>query len=478
MPLKHYYQGIRGQKEFSNMQIFRNLYFIALAAALSGLLFGYDAGIISGAMLFIKKTFLLNDTEIGLIVSAVPLGALISAMFSGKINDLVGRKKILLATAIFFAVGSLVCSVTDNVTGLIIGRFLLGFAVGMSSSSAPMYIAEMAAKKHRGQLVTLYLIAVNGGLFVSYVVAYSFAHAGLWRYMLGLGMVPAAILIICAFALPESPRWLVLKGKLTKATAILEKLHGAIKAQQEIHEIQSIRREAKLSLATILRSGYLRVILLGIMVSIFTQAVGINAIIYYAPTIFQKTGFNKATVSILATMGIGLTVTLAAAFAASFIDKVGRRKLLLSGLAGIILSLILIISSFHFITDQQTLGWMMLLGSILFVACQGLSVGPACFLIPAEIFPAKIRGTGMGISIAFNWLTNALVAFLFPIMLDRYGIASSFSIFLMLSVIGWLLFYFYVPETKNISLERIELNALAGTKTRYLGDVTINESLT
>lgn len=451
------------------MLLIRNIYFIAFAAAISGLLFGYDAGIISGAILFIKKTFVITDTQVGLIVSAVPFGALISAVCIGKISDWVGRKKILIATALLFISGSLVCGLTPNVEYLIAGRFLLGLAVGMSSASAPIYIAEMTEKKNRGALVTLFLIAVNSGIFVSYLVNYIFAYDAAWRSMLALGVAPAIILLVCASLLPESPRWLVVQGKAQRAFVILEKIYGAAKAKLELAEMKSISQQENTSFRIILQPQFFKIILLGIIVSIFTQAVGINAIIYYAPTIFQKTGFSEATVSILATLGIGLTVTLSAVCAAIFIDKVGRRKLLLSGLAGIIFSLIMLVSAFYFISNQQLLGWMVLISSILFVAFQGLSVGPACFLIPSEIFPAKIRGTGMGISIAFNWLTNTLVAFLFPIVLNHYGATSSFALFLVISIIGWILFYAYVPETKNISLEKIELNLLAGTKTRYLG---------
>lgn len=447
-----------------------HIYFIALAAAISGLLFGYDAGIISGAMLFIKKDFTLSNATIGMIVSAVPIGALFAAAGVGKVNDVIGRKKVLILTAIIFAVGSFICAFAANITELILGRALLGIAVGTSSTSAPMYIAEMAEEKHRGRLVTLFLIAVNAGLFISYCIDYLFANSGEWRLMLGLGAMPAAILLIFALLLPESPRWLMLKGKIFQAKTILEKIHGIAKAKDELREINLVLQQEQLSLKTILRSRFSKIIGLGIIVSIFTQAVGINAIIYYAPTIFQKTGFSQATVSILATMGIGFMVTLAAVLAAIFIDKAGRRKLLLYGLSGIIFSLLLIVFAFHSIHNSLLLGWVVLLSSMLFVLCQSMSVGPACFLIPAEIFPAKIRGTGMGISIAFNWLTNALVAFLFPIVLDAYGAVSTFGMFTVLSAIGWLLFFLFVPETKNISLEKIELNILAGAKLRDLGN--------
>jgi SP family galactose:H+ symporter-like MFS transporter len=452
------------------MPLKNNISFISVVAALSGLLFGYDAGIISGALLFIEKSFSINDQQIGFIVSAVPVGALLAALAIARITDLIGRKKILGLTALAFILGSLLCGLASSVHELILGRFLLGLAVGWSSSSAPLYIAEMTEKKNRGRLVTLYLIAVNGGLLISYMTNYLLAPFESWRWMLALGMLPGGLFAALIYLLPESPRWLVLKGKTEEARSILKKIHGPDKADLEMREITQVLKEERFSLKQLFYSKFLPIIFLGIMISIFTQAVGINAIIYYAPMIFQQTGFNAAQAAILATVGIGFTVTLAAVLASLFIDKIGRRQLLLWGLAGIILSLLLIVFAFACIHNPITLGYLVLIGSLLFVLCQGLSVGPACFLLPSEIFPARIRGTGMGISIAFNWLTNAIIAFLFPMSLHYFGPAGSFGFFLITSTLGWILFYYFIPETKNVSLERIELNLLKGRKCRDLGE--------
>lgn len=450
-----------------------HLYFIALSAAISGIIFGYDAGIISGAILFIEKNFLISSYQMGLIVSAVPIGAIFSAASIGKLSDAIGRKKILIFTAIIFALGSLFCASATQIFELVLGRLFLGVAIGMCSSAAPMYIAEIAEEKLRGKLVTLFLIAVNGGLFISYATNYILAPHDAWREMLALGAVPAALLLLCAFFLPESPRWLMLKGKAQQALSILNKIHGEHAAAKEMQEIRAVVQQEQLSLKKIINSRYFKVIILGVLISVFTQAVGINILIYYAPTIFQKAGFSEATVSILATMGIGFTVTIAAIIAALFIDKVGRRKLLLIGLSGIILSLIIMCYAFHSIQNQHILGWTILVSSIFFVACQGLSVGPACFLLPSEIFPAKIRSYGIGISIAFNWITNSVIVFTFPVILNKYGAAFSFGLFVILSSIGWLLFYYFVPETKHVSLEKIEMNVLAGKSLRDIGEERI-----
>ena len=451
-------------------RFFCNIYFIAFSAAISGLLFGYDAGIISGAMLFIKKTFDVTNTQIGEMVGAVPLGALLSSIISGRFSDLFGRKKILIAASFLFIMGSLVCSLAISTYYLIVGRLFIGFAVGMSSSIVPVYISEISDKERRGKLVTLFLISVNFGIFISYAINLWLSHIESWRLMLGLGVIPAIVFLTAAIFLPESPRWLVINGKLDEAKKILEKIHGTIKSTVELKEIQLASKQQKITLKNALEGKFFKVLLLGALIGVFTQAVGINAIIYYAPTIFQKTGFNTAVVSILATLGIGFTVTASAIIASKFLDKFGRRILLLLGLLGIILSLCLIIFSFEYVHDQILLGWLTFCGFILFVAFQGVSVGPACFLLPTEIYPSRIRGIGVGISITFNWLTNFLVALLFPIALGLYGMVFVFKIFLILSIIGWVVFFLYVPETKTISLENIEINILENKKLRCIGE--------
>lgn len=448
---------------------FYNTSNLSLIISISGILFGYDAGIISGAMLFIKKTFEISSTQVGEIVSAVPLGALIAAIFTGYISDLLGRKKLLLITAILFLIGSLGCALANDPFLLIISRLLLGFAIGMGSSLSPMYISEMAEKNRRGKLVTLYLISVNFGIFISYLISLLLSHLELWRLMLGLGVIPASVLLIFSSFLPESARWLIANGKTEEGIEVLKKIHGNDGSKLEYEEIKKTLPLEKITLKSAFQFKFFKVIFLGALIGIFTQAVGINAIIYYAHTLFQKTGFNKTVITMLATLGIGFVVTLSAIFASIFIDQFGRRKLLLSGLCGIILSLLVIIFSFTYVHDQKILGWLALISFMFFVACQGISVGPACFLMPSEIFPAKIRGFGMGVSITFNWLTNFLVALLFPIALDAYGVAFVFKIFLALSVAGFSIFYFFIPETRNVSLENIELNILANKKLRLLG---------
>jgi len=445
------------------------LYLIAMVAALAGLLFGYDAGIISGAILFIKKSFAADPEKIGYIVAAVPFGALCAAAFCGRINDLIGRKFTLIIAAIMFMAGSIVCAYAPDIDVLVIGRVILGLAVGLGSFTAPIYIAEIAREQNRGALVTLNQLAITIGILLSYGVDYHFAATGDWRSMLGFGFVPAVPLLLCVLFLPYSPRWLVSNDRYEEAKKVLTDIHGEHHAQVEMAEIESVIGHTKMRLRDFFAAGFLRVLMLGIMVSVFTQAIGINAIIYYAPTIFQLTGASEATSSILATVGIGVVNVLFTIVAIFLFDRLGRRFMLLGGLLGIIASLVIVTVAFSYGVSAGPLAWITLLSCVLFVAFQAMSTGPSCWLIPSEIFPTRARGVGMGLSVASNWGTNVLVAFFFPIMLQDWGTGWSFATFLIIAIVAWVLFYLFVPEAKGVSLEKIEANIVKGLPLRELG---------
>lgn len=442
--------------------------FITLAAALAGLLFGYDAGIISGAILFIKHSFHLSPMQQGLIVGGVPFGALISSLMSGRLNDWLGRKKNLMITALIFFAGSAICAFAMNENTLVIGRLCMGFAIGIGSFSAPLYIAEISEQRFRGALVTLNQLAIVIGILLAYVVNYAFSHSGLWRDMLGGGMIPATLLFIAAILLPESPRWLVIKGKTNLAEKVLNLIHKD-SAQDELKQIQEVVSFQKTEGLNRSLSDFSRVIWLGVFVSILTQAVGINAIIYYAPSIFQLTGFNQETSAIFATVGIGLVNVIFTLVAVRFLDRFGRRPLLLIGVAGIVLSLVVLVLAFSVGIHSTTLAWIVFASMVFFIACQAIGTGPACWLIPSEIFPLSIRGFGMGLSVACNWGANVVVAFFFPIILNAWGAAGSFAAFLAIAIIALVYFFFFVPETKGVSLEKIETNLHLGKRARDLG---------
>jgi len=448
----------------------RQIFFIALCSAISGLLFGYDAGIISGALLFINKTFTLSSGETGWLVAMVPLGALIASGLSGKICDLFGRKKTLFLTALFFVIGSLISATASGVAILEMGRLILGIAIGVGSSTSPVYTSELANEKQRGWLVNLFVVFIQLGVFISFVVGYEFSHSGNWREMIGLGVIPALILGIVVFFLPESPRWLVVKNHLDRAMKILTKLYGQQEAKNKIIDIRGVVQQEQLGLRKLFQQRrYLKVIFIGVAVSFFTQTVGINAFNYYAPTIFQATGFATPSTATFYTMFMGLTLVISTISSLFFIDIVGRKKPLLIGTIGILATLLCISLSFKYVTNPTALGWIFLVNALVFMAFHGISIGPACFLIPAEVFPARVRGVGMGISVAFNWGANVLVAALVPMIIKNFGVSSLFGVFFVITIVAWLVFYYYIPETKGTTLEQIERNVFANLPAAELG---------
>jgi sugar porter (SP) family MFS transporter len=448
----------------------QHIFIIAACSALSGLLFGYDAGIISGALLFINKAFSISSSVEGWLVAMVPVGALFSSVLSGEICDLFGRKKTLFLTAITFTLGSLISAIAPSVGLLMIGRFIIGIAIGVGSSTSPVYTSELADERQRGWLTNLFVVFIQLGVFLSFVMSYLFSYAGDWRIMIGLGMIPAVILCIAVFFIPESPRWLVLKNKEKEAAAILTYLYGKKESEQKIADIHEVVKKDKVNFKMLFQQRrYLKVIFIGAAVSFFTQTVGINAFNYYAPTIFQETGFASPSTATFYTMFMGLTLVLSTISSLFFIDKIGRKKPLLLGTAGILVTLLCITLGFALVTNSTALGWIFLINAIVFMAFHGISIGPACFLIPSEVFPIRVRGLGMGISVAFNWGANVIVAALVPVIIQYVGVASLFATFFLITVIAWLVFYFYIPETKGTTLEQIERNVLANKACVELG---------
>jgi sugar porter (SP) family MFS transporter len=443
---------------------------VALAAACAGLLFGYDAGVISGALLFIKGHFHMSGEMQGLVVSAVPMGALVASALTGKFSDLWGRRRALSLAAVLFALGAVICALSASVHWLVTGRLILGLAVGVGSFSAPLYIAEVANKKHRGAMVTLNQFAIVIGICLAYLVNLLLAPHGQWRYMLGIGLVPALVLWLAVRALPESPRWLISRGNIDKARAILKRMLNKRGVESEISDLTAlVSSRVKMTMKEAVRLGFGRVLTLGVMVSVLTQAIGINAVIYYAPTIFKHTGFHN--VAILATLGIGLVNVLFTGISIFMLDLFGRRRLLMVGISGIVVSLVALTFVFFFPSTGMVTAWVSLISMFVFVASQAIGTGPACWLIPSEIFPTKLRGLGMGLSVASNWAANVVAAFFFPIVLLHAGPQYAFGAFLVIALGAWWYFYRSVPETKNLTLEQIEANLKAGVSMRNLGRV-------
>jgi sugar porter (SP) family MFS transporter len=455
---------------------YKNILTIGICSSLSGLLFGYDAGIIASALLFIKKDFFIDSSQIGLMVAMVPLGAFFSSIFSGYFTDLVGRKKALLLTAILFILGSMLCSIAFSLHLLIIGRFILGTAIGIGSCVSPVYTSELAEKRHRGWLVNLYVLSVQMGVFSSFLVGYLLSNIGNWRLMIAIGIVPALFLTLGIFFLPESPRWLFMKNKDKLARKIMINLYGEEESNRISKDILSVIKKDNSStvnsssLGILLRQPrLLKILFIGVSVSIFTQTVGINIFNYYGPTIFEATGFSEPSEAIFYTMLFGATLVISTFSSLFFIDRVGRRKPLIIGMSLISLVLLITTGGFYSLQEGKILALLFFFCSVFFMIFHGTSIGPVCFLIPSEIFPNRIRGLCMGISVSSNWLINFIISTYTPKVIEDFGVSSLFCIFLILTVLGTFIFYFFVPETKGISLENIEKNVVKGVKCRDLG---------
>lgn len=451
------------------MNTHKLIYVISAIAALAGLLFGYDTGIISGAILFIEKDFSLTSFQTEVVISAVLLGAIIGAFLSGKLTDTFGRKSLLIITAVIFIIGSLLSGLAVNFSYLVIGRMFLGIAIGMGSFIAPLYLAELAPPHIRGLLVSLNQVAITTGIMLSYLIDYYFSLSGDWKWMFFFGVFPALLLFIGALFLPESPRWLLLHGQPDKALNVLNSIRAPSIAQEELKAISTtINIEEKANWRLLMQKWVCSILVISVGLSFFQQVTGINTIIYYAPTILEMAGFQNASTAILATAGVGAVNVLFTIIALPLVDKWGRRPLLLIGLTGMCLSLILMGAAFHFPHLSQ-LRWIAVASMIIYIAMFAMSLGPVMWLIISEIFPLNVRGLGVSLAVAANWFFNMLVSLTFLTFINTLGASLTFFMYAILCFLAWIFVYKLVPETKECSLEEIENNLKAGKTSRNIG---------
>jgi sugar porter (SP) family MFS transporter len=443
---------------------------VALIAALSGILFGYDTGVISGAILFIKDEFQLSPQMNGLVVSAVLLGALLGAAISGRLTDRYGRKNLLIVDAMIFIIGTLGSSLAPNIPTIIMSRIVVGIAIGIASYIAPLYISEISPAKYRGALVSLNQLAITIGILLSYIVDATFAATHAWRWMLALGIVPALALWFGMLFLPYSPRWLMSRGREAEALQALDKINGGNGSSHE--QLENIKKSLSQQPGDwrLLFSKSIRpVLLIAAGLALLQQVTGINTLIYYAPTIFQMAGFNSASSAISTTLLIGIAFVLFTLVALPLVDSLGRRFLLFTGLSAMALSLALLSWSFHTQDLSGALKWMTLISMLVFIGGFAISLGPIMWLFIAEIFPLRVRGLGASLATCVNWGSNWLVAITFLTLIELLGPSGTFLIYFIVSLFALVFVYFWVPETKGCSLENIEANLHAGKPMRQLG---------
>ncbi len=455
---------------------------IATVAATGGLLFGFDTGVISGAIPFFQKAFNIGNDWVEIITTAGLVGAVIGALFSGRIADIIGRKKVILASAVIFAVGAVWSGAASTPMMLVFARLFLGIAIGVSSFAVPLYIAEISPTKSRGTLVSMFQLLITIGIMVSYLSDSAFAvpdtdprYTEVWRPMFYVGVIPALIMFIGMIFLPETPRWLISKGHEAKCREVLQKVEEPLLVEDAISRMKAdldADKRNKVSWKTIF-SKWLRVpLIIAVGIMFVQQFTGINTIIYYSPKIFLMSGFADAQAAVWASVSVGVVNVAFTILSLFMIDRLGRRKLYFIGLTGLVVALIAMGTSFAL---QATLGesikWVTISLVWVYIAFFAISLGPLGWLIISEVFPLSVRGIGSSIGALSNWLFNGVVAFTFfkivkgltmpgsEIVLkgeDLGNPAGAFFLYALVGILGIIWGYFFIPETKNVTLEKIE----------------------
>jgi sugar porter (SP) family MFS transporter len=435
---------------------------------LSGALFGYDQGVVSGALTSIKAEFSLNALLVEVVTSWVTLGALFGALLGGELADRLGRQRAVLIAGVVFTLGSLVEALAPGTVVLVGGRLIVGFGVGIAAVAAPLYAAELAPAALRGRFISAYQLAVAGGIFAAYLVDGWLSKAGAWRWMLGLSAAPGLMLIAVALLAPQSPRWLMRMGRRTDAATQMLKIHPGTNPASALDVIATtlVHDGGQASWAEVFSKQWRRPLLVGVGLAVFQQITGINAIIYYADQIFQAAGFtsqaDQTTVTTWAVGGVNVAATF---IAIAFIDRLGRRKLLLAGLLGMALSLAVVGTAFKFMTGSgsahsaatSTAGIVTLAALVVFIGCFAFSMGPVVWTVINEIFPGHIRGRAVAVATAVNWASAFIVSQVFLTLIDTLGNSFTFWMFSSFCLVGWIWIFYAVPETKGRSLEQIQL---------------------
>jgi sugar porter (SP) family MFS transporter len=430
---------------------------VAAIASLGGLLFGYDTGVISGALPFLKQTFALSANMQGVATSAVLVGATLGAAFAGSLSDRFGRKWVIVVVALLFVVGALGSAAAPTLTVLLAARAVVGVAIGVASMLTPLYLAEMAPKERRGAIVSLNQFCITFGILVSYLVDYALTGVkGDWRWMLGAGAVPGLVLFLGMLVLPESPRWLAGKGRVDEARLALRRMRAG-DVEAELSELQqdTLKNKGGTPWSAFLNRAARRPLIIGVSLAVFQQVTGINTVIYYAPSIFQSAGMSSTSVSILATAGVGLVNVIMTVVAMNLLDRAGRRALLLWGLGGMIAMLVVLALAFT-IGTKGAVAFITVAAVAVYVGFFAIGLGPVFWLLISEIFPLAVRGRGMSIATVANWGSNFVVTLVFPGVVAALGTAAAFAIFAVLSVGAFIYTYLQVPETNGKSLEEIE----------------------
>jgi sugar porter (SP) family MFS transporter len=456
-------------EEQPSVPISRWLWLTGAVILVAGVLFGYDQGVIAGALIGIEKEFNVSTQLVEVITSWVTLGALVGALIAGTVADRIGRRPAILGAAVLFVGGALVEAFAPNPTVLVVGRLIVGFGVGVASVAAPLYASEMAPTRLRGRFVSGYQFGITFGIFLAYLVDELLSSGDAWRAMLGVSAVPALLLVLLILPSSDTPRWYLSKGRTDDAERAVERVRPDDPAAGMAEIEASIAEDVpQATWAEVFAKRWRTPLLLGIGLAVFQQVTGINAIIYYANKIFAAAGFSTvADQTAATTWAIGAVNVVATLIAVAFVDRLGRRPLLLAGLVGMGLSLTAVGFAFRSLSDipaepvtqsagVTNSGVVALVGLVIYIASFAFSLGPVVWTLINEIFPRDIRGRGVAVATAFNWGSAWLVSQFFLSLTDSIGQASTFWLFAALCLAAFVWIWRYVPETRGRSLEDIE----------------------
>ena len=454
---------------------FGYLIFLSVVAALGGFLFGYDTAVISGTIAQVTQLFQLDALQQGWYVGCALVGSIVGVLFAGILSDKLGRKLTMVISAVLFSTSALGCALSADFAQLVVYRIIGGVGIGVVSIVSPLYISELAVAQYRGRLVSLYQLAVTVGFLGAYLVNYqllAWAESGtqlsvdwlnkifiteVWRGMLGMETLPAILFFIIIFFIPESPRWLIVRGKELKAVNILEKIYNSItEAKSQLNETKSVlTSETKSELSLLMKPGIFKAVIIGVCIAILGQFMGVNAVLYYGPSIFENAGLSGGD-SLFYQVLVGLVNTLTTILALVIIDKVGRKKLVYYGVSGMVVSLILIGLYFLFGDSLGVSSLFLLVFFLFYVFCCAVSICAVVFVLLSEMYPTKVRGLAMSIAGFALWIGTYLIGQLTPWMLQNLTPAGTFFLFALMCVPYMLIVWKLVPETTGKSLEEIE----------------------
>ena len=454
---------------------FGYLIFLSVVAALGGFLFGYDTAVISGTIAQVTQLFQLDALQQGWYVGCALVGSIVGVLFAGILSDKLGRKLTMVISAVLFSTSALGCALSADFAQLVVYRIIGGVGIGVVSIVSPLYISELAVAQYRGRLVSLYQLAVTVGFLGAYLVNYqllAWAESGtqlsvdwlnkifiteVWRGMLGMETLPAILFFIIIFFIPESPRWLIVRGKELKAVNILEKIYNSItEAKSQLNETKSVlTSETKSEWSLLMKPGIFKAVIIGVCIAILGQFMGVNAVLYYGPSIFENAGLSGGD-SLFYQVLVGLVNTLTTILALVIIDKVGRKKLVYYGVSGMIVSLILIGLYFLFGETLNVSSLFLLIFFLFYVFCCAVSICAVVFVLLSEMYPTKVRGLAMSIAGFALWIGTYLIGQLTPWMLQNLTPAGTFFLFALMCVPYMLIVWKLVPETTGKSLEEIE----------------------